>query len=206
MPATPFRLASARHRRRIPAPRAARTAENAGDGRSKQCYRISCVGLASQGLSSAAERVGLENGLSRRRRAFLAVQREGRLMRVGGLKDWARSIRRDAHAIYLAARHPRTPWYVKALAIGIAAYALSPIDLIPDFIPVVGFLDEIILLPIAIVAVVKLIPADVMAESRATAALAAELPVSLAAAVIIVLVWATAIGLAGWLAYRYFFG
>jgi uncharacterized membrane protein YkvA (DUF1232 family) len=127
-------------------------------------------------------------------------------MRVDGLKDWARSIRRDAHAIYLAARHPRTPWYAKALAIGIAAYALSPIDLIPDFIPVIGFLDEIILLPMAIISVVRLIPADVMAGSRAAAALAAERPVSLAAAAVIVLIWATAIGLTGWFTHRHFFG
>jgi uncharacterized membrane protein YkvA (DUF1232 family) len=126
-------------------------------------------------------------------------------MRVGGLKDWALSIRRDAHAIYLAARHPRTPWYAKALAVGIAAYALSPIDLIPDFLPVLGFLDEIILLPIAIAAVVKLVPADVMVESRAAAAVTAERPVSVTAAVVIVLVWVAAIGLTGWLAYRYFF-
>jgi uncharacterized membrane protein YkvA (DUF1232 family) len=96
----------------------------------------------------------------------------------GRLKNWARSIKKDAHAIYLAARDPRTPWYAKALAITIAAYALSPIDLIPDFIPILGFVDEIILLPIAIVAVVKLIPADVMAESRAAAAIAAERPVA----------------------------
>jgi uncharacterized membrane protein YkvA (DUF1232 family) len=119
------------------------------------------------------------------------------------LRQWARAIQRDAHALYLAARHPRTPWYAKALALAIAAYAFSPIDLIPDFIPILGFVDDLILLPLAIVFVLTLIPADVMAESRAVAAAAAERPVSRAAAVLIVLVWLTAIGLTGALAYRY---
>src|SRR6188472_2135480 len=95
----------------------------------------------------------------------------------GKLKDWARSIKRDVHAIYLAARDPRTPWYAKALAVCVAGYALSPIDLIPDFIPVIGYLDDLIIVPLGILAVVKLIPPEVMAESRAAAALAAERPV-----------------------------
>ena len=113
-------------------------------------------------------------------------------------------IRREAHALYIAARHPRTPWYAKALALAIAAYALSPIDLIPDFIPILGFLDEVILLPLAIAGVLKLIPADVISESRATAAAAAKLPVSRTASVVIVMIWVAAIGLTGWFAYRYF--
>ena len=74
------------------------------------------------------------------------------------LAAWARSIKRDVHAVYLASRDPRTPWYAKALAIGVAAYALSPIDLIPDFIPVLGQLDELIILPLGIWLVVRLIP------------------------------------------------
>jgi len=118
------------------------------------------------------------------------------------LRQWARAIQRDAHALYLAARHPRTPWYAKALALAIAAYAFSPIDLIPDFIPILGFVDDLIVLPLAIVFVLTLIPADVMAESRAVAAAAAERPVSRTAAVLIVLVWLTAIGLIGALTYR----
>jgi uncharacterized membrane protein YkvA (DUF1232 family) len=124
----------------------------------------------------------------------------------GKLKDWARSLKRDVHAIYLAARDPRTPWYAKALAICIAGYALSPIDLIPDFIPVLGYLDDVIILPLGILAVVKLIPADVMAESRAAAALAADKPVSRTAAVVIALIWAASIALTGWLTCRYFWG
>jgi uncharacterized membrane protein YkvA (DUF1232 family) len=117
--------------------------------------------------------------------------------------SWARSIRHDAHALYLACRDPRVPWHAKALAIGIAAYALSPIDLIPDFIPVLGYLDELILLPLAIALVVKVIPPEIMAQHRAAAAAAQERPVSRAAAAVIVAVWAAAIGLTAWLAWLY---
>ncbi|MEO5756788.1 MAG: DUF1232 domain-containing protein [Mesorhizobium sp.] len=83
------------------------------------------------------------------------------------LKDWARTIKLDVHALYLAARDPRTPWYAKALAVCVAGYALSPIDLIPDFIPVIGCLDDVILVPLGVFAVVKMIPPGVM---RLTAA------------------------------------
>ena len=83
---------------------------------------------------------------------------------------WARSVRQDVHALYLAARDPRVPWYVKAIAIGVVAYALSPIDLIPDFIPVLGLLDDAILVPLAIKAMVRLIPPEIMDEHRAAAA------------------------------------
>ena len=76
----------------------------------------------------------------------------------GSLKDWARTIKRDTHAVYLSARDPRVPWYAKALALVVAGYALSPIDLIPDFIPVLGYLDDVILVPLGLWAVVKLIP------------------------------------------------
>lgn len=85
------------------------------------------------------------------------------------LKSWARTLRREAHALYLAARAPRTPWYAKALALAIAAYALSPIDLIPDFIPVLGFLDELILLPGAIWLAIRLLPCSVVLDARARA-------------------------------------
>src|SRR5216684_2455756 len=62
-------------------------------------------------------------------------------------KQWARLLRRDAHALYLAARDPRVPWYAKAVALAVAAYALSPIDLIPDFVPVLGYLDDLVIVP-----------------------------------------------------------
>jgi uncharacterized membrane protein YkvA (DUF1232 family) len=125
---------------------------------------------------------------------------------VGKLKDWARTIKRDVHAMYLAARDPRTPWYAKALALCVAGYALSPIDLIPDFIPVLGYLDDLILLPLGILAVVKMIPPEVMAEHRVAAALAGERPVSRTSAVVIFCLWAAAITLTAWLCYRYFSG
>ena len=89
---------------------------------------------------------------------------------VAALKARARALKADVVALYFAARHPRTPWYAKALVVATVAYALSPIDLIPDFIPVLGFVDEIILLPFAIALAVKMIPADVMSECRARAA------------------------------------
>ena len=116
---------------------------------------------------------------------------------------WARAIKRDAHAIYLAARDPRVPWYAKALAFYVAGYALSPIDLIPDFIPILGYLDDLVIVPLGILAVVKLIPPKIMAEHRAVASLAAERPVSRTAAFLIVLLWAASIILTVWFAYRY---
>src|SRR6188472_4131945 len=122
----------------------------------------------------------------------------------GKLKDWARAVKRDVHAIYLAARDPRVPWYAKALALCVAGYALSPIDLIPDFIPVLGYLDDAVIVPLGLLAVVKLIPAQVMAESRAVAAARAERPVSRTAAAVIILIWIASIALTGWLAWRYF--
>jgi uncharacterized membrane protein YkvA (DUF1232 family) len=122
------------------------------------------------------------------------------------LKDWARTIKHDAHATYLAARDPRTPWYAKALAVLVAGYALSPIDLIPDFVPVLGYLDDVVIVSLGIWAVVKLIPPEVMIENRAAAALAAERPVSRTAAVVIALIWAASIALTAWLCYRYFAG
>lgn len=89
---------------------------------------------------------------------------------VASLKARARQLKTEVHALYLAARHSGTPWYAKLYLIAIVAYALSPIDLIPDFIPVLGFLDEIILLPFAIVLAVKLVPDAVMSECRIRAA------------------------------------
>lgn len=120
----------------------------------------------------------------------------------GTLKNWARALKRDVHAIYLASRDPRVPWYAKVLALAVAGYALSPIDLIPDFIPVLGYLDDIILVPLGIVLVLKLIPPPIMAEHRASA-LAQDRPVSRVAALAIVCVWIASAALVGWLVYRH---
>lgn len=121
----------------------------------------------------------------------------------GTLKRWARTIKRDVHAIYFAARDPRTPWYAKALALCIAGYALSPIDLIPDFIPVLGYLDDLIILPLGILAVIRMIPPELMAEYRATADLAGNLPMSRRAALVIVCIWAASLLLAVWVSYHH---
>lgn len=82
------------------------------------------------------------------------------------LQDWARIIRRDVIALWFAARDPRVPWPAKIVATIVAAYALSPIDLIPDFLPVIGYLDDMLLVPLGIWAAVKLVPASLMAEHR----------------------------------------
>jgi uncharacterized membrane protein YkvA (DUF1232 family) len=119
--------------------------------------------------------------------------------------DWARSLKLDLCAIYLAARDPRTPWYAKALALCVAGYALSPLDLIPDFVPVLGYLDDAVIVPLGILAVVRLIPPEILAENRAAAAvLCAQRPTSRAAGIAIALVWAASITFIGWAAWRYF--
>lgn len=119
------------------------------------------------------------------------------------LKRWARAIRRDALALWLAARDPRTPLAPKLLCAAVAAYALSPIDLIPDAIPVLGLLDEAILLPLAIRLAAALIPAPLMAELRLKAAARAERPASRAGAAAVILIWAAGAGLLGWWSWRW---
>jgi uncharacterized membrane protein YkvA (DUF1232 family) len=119
------------------------------------------------------------------------------------IKIWARGLRRDAHAVYLAAHDPRVPWYAKALAIAVAAYALSPVDLIPDFIPVLGYIDDLIIVPLGIALVVSLIPAEVMAEYRAKADEARQRPRSRGAAIIIIAIWMVGAAALGWAGYAY---
>jgi uncharacterized membrane protein YkvA (DUF1232 family) len=111
---------------------------------------------------------------------------------------WATAIKQDVHALYLAAHDPRVPWYVKALAIGVTIYALSPIDLIPDFIPILGLLDEVILLPLAIKLMVRLIPPEIMAEHRAKAAMIPR-RTSRAGAAIVIAIWIAFAALLIWL-------
>ncbi len=104
------------------------------------------------------------------------------------LKVWARRLKREALVLYLAARDPRTPLIAKLLAALVAAYALSPIDLIPDFIPVIGLLDDLILVPLGIWGVLRLLPNDLAAELRAEAERRlTERPRSLVGAALIVL-------------------
>lgn len=105
------------------------------------------------------------------------------------LKVWATAIKRDIHALSLAARDPRVPWYAKALALAVAGYALSPIDLIPDFIPVIGYLDDLIIVPLGIRLAISMIPPDIMAEHRAVADNIGDGPRSRIAAAVIILAW-----------------
>ncbi len=121
------------------------------------------------------------------------------------LKAWARRIKRDAMALWFACRHSDTPWYAKALGAFVLAYALSPIDLIPDFIPVLGLLDDAVLLPALIWLTVRLIPEHVLVAARQQAddwmAAQATRPRSWAGATVIVLLW-----LAGlWLLVRWLY-
>src|SRR5215510_237056 len=85
------------------------------------------------------------------------------------LKQRARCIKAETFALYLAARDPRTPWYAKLIVAGIVAYAFSPIDLIPDFIPVLGYLDDLILIPAGIALAIRLVPDSVLTDCRARA-------------------------------------
>ncbi len=114
------------------------------------------------------------------------------------LEALAARAKRDGIALYLAARDRRVSWAVRAFAVLVAAYVLSPIDLIPDFIPVIGFLDELILLPLLVAVIVRFVDPAVMAELRAEAARRAERPTSLLGAAIIVGVWTILAGLAVW--------
>jgi len=126
----------------------------------------------------------------------------------GRLDQWrqqARAIKLDSHAIYLAAKDPRVPWYAKALAVCVLAYLFSPIDLIPDFIPVIGHLDDIIIVPAGLLLVIKLIPADVMTEHREAArAAAVETKPNWAAATVILAIWVAVIVLILRAAWRHF--
>jgi uncharacterized membrane protein YkvA (DUF1232 family) len=108
----------------------------------------------------------------------------------------ARAVTRDTLALYLAARDPRTPWYAKLFVGLIVAYALSPIDLIPDFIPVLGFLDDVVILPIGILLAVWMIPGSVLLDCRERALEMADRPTSPGAAIVIGLIWAGAAALA----------
>ena len=107
----------------------------------------------------------------------------------GKIKTWARLLKRELHAIYLAAQSPVVPWYTKWLALAVVGYALSPIDLIPDFIPVLGYLDDLIIVPLGIWLVLSLIPQEVMTECRAHVDEAVMGPRGKIAAIVIIAIW-----------------
>jgi len=102
---------------------------------------------------------------------------------------WARALKRQALVVYFAARDPRTPWAVRLLALAVAAYALSPIDLIPDFVPILGYLDDLVIVPLGVALVVRLLPDEVAAAARQRASEAMDKPVSYAAAAVIAVLW-----------------
>ncbi len=112
-----------------------------------------------------------------------------------GMMDWAKRashrLRRDAHMLWIAARDSRTPLLAKLVAGFVAAYALSPIDLIPDFVPVLGLLDELVIVPLGLALAILLVPAGLMAEFRTQADVATERPVSRVGALLVILLWAS---------------
>jgi uncharacterized membrane protein YkvA (DUF1232 family) len=116
------------------------------------------------------------------------------------LTDWARMLRTDIVTLYLAARDPRVPWHVKALAGLVVAYALSPIDLVPDFIPVLGLIDDLIIVPLGVFAVIKLTPADVLADLRRQAEARMDKPnAGWWGALVVIVLWALIVFALAWL-------
>lgn len=102
-----------------------------------------------------------------------------------------KKLKQETYAIYIACKDPRVPWYARLLAGVVVAYAFSPIDLIPDIIPVIGYLDDLILVPLGIALVIKLIPPAVLQDCRqqAAAAMAEGKPTNWVAAIIVVVLW-----------------
>lgn len=105
------------------------------------------------------------------------------------IRRWVHRLRIDAHAVWLAARDPRTPLPARLLGFAVAAYALSPIDLIPDFVPLLGLLDDLVLLPLGVWLFVRMVPRALFAEHRAIAEVASERPVSRGGAAAVILIW-----------------
>jgi uncharacterized membrane protein YkvA (DUF1232 family) len=117
-----------------------------------------------------------------------------------GWKQKARQLKRETYALWIACRDPRTPWFAKVLAVLVTGYAFSPVDLIPDFIPVLGYLDDLVLIPLGVALTVKAIPKDVLDDCRQQAQELIEQgkPVSRAAGVVIGLIWLAVLGWVVW--------
>ena len=113
-----------------------------------------------------------------------------------GLRGWAKRLKRDSLMLWLASRDPRTPALAKLIAAAAAAYAFSPIDLIPDFLPVIGLLDDLVILPLAIAVALRRLPSALVVELRERAAAMAERPVSRAAAIAVVTIWMALLAIA----------
>ena len=127
---------------------------------------------------------------------------DGSALSLASLRARARGLKRDTHALFLACRDPRTPWYAKLLAGAIVAYALSPIDLIPDFVPVLGYVDDLLIVPLGLSLAARLVPPEVIADCRVRALAAAERPTSRSAALVIVAIWILGGALAARLVYE----
>jgi len=122
------------------------------------------------------------------------------------LKQRARNLKVETYALYLAARDPRTPWYAKVLIACIVAYAFSPIDLIPDFVPVLGYLDDLVLIPMGVALAIKLVPSYILAECRAWAheTIQNEKPRNWIAGAVIIVIWILAAALCAKWVYEVF--
>ncbi len=120
------------------------------------------------------------------------------------IRLWAKSLKRDVVALWIAVRDPRTPWLAKGIAAFVAAYALSPIDLIPDFIPILGYVDDLLIVPLGIAVAIRLIPPALMVEFRREADTRSIWPGSVVAAGFIIGVWLVAITAAGYWLWLYF--
>ncbi len=118
------------------------------------------------------------------------------------LRARAKQIKSETLALYLAYKDPRTPIHAKIFAACVVAYALSPIDLIPDFIPVLGYLDDVIIVPLGIVLAIKMIPREVMEESQIRARESHDRPIHKGAAAVIVMIWILSVTLCGWVVWR----
>jgi uncharacterized membrane protein YkvA (DUF1232 family) len=121
------------------------------------------------------------------------------MMTLATLKARARQVKTDLIALSLAARDPRTPWYAKMIVAACVAYALSPVDVIPDFIPVIGLIDDLVFIPIALALAIRFIPDEVLADCRHRAGEIAERRTSRAAAIVIIVVWISLAALGVWL-------
>ncbi|HSB70091.1 MAG TPA: YkvA family protein [Candidatus Methylomirabilis sp.] len=127
---------------------------------------------------------------------------------LAGWKQWARQVKREVFALYLAYKDPRTPWHAKLIAGCVVAYAFSPIDLIPDFVPVLGYLDDLVIVPLGLLAARKLIPPLVLSEcrTRAQARMERQTPTNWVAARVIIAIWLALAALGVWLLTRYLRG
>jgi uncharacterized membrane protein YkvA (DUF1232 family) len=108
---------------------------------------------------------------------------------VDRLESWARRLKVEVYALYLAYKDPRVPWYARVFAAVVVGYAFSPVDLIPDVVPVLGYLDDLILVPLGVALAIKMIPSPVLAECREKARETADVPVNKVAAVVVVIAW-----------------